>query len=917
MNAGRQAVGHPVDVGSGSVFTKKRDFELPGTITLDWVRHYATDCLENSWLGRGWTVPFFMRLERRDDGFLLIDEVGRQLLFPVTGGRLEVGESFLSLGANMELRRERDHFQILHWHFATSDDVERFCFKPSDNGRMPLAWIENLAGYRISLEYDSKARPIRITQGLEQRVLELSYDPRDLIKEVHFVGDQRQRTLLVRYAYDGFRRLVSSVDAMGHQCTYSYDGQHRLVAEGNPLGSTFRFRYDENGRCIYTSGDDRYMERSLQYLSVPRMTKVTDSLGNTTQHLLNVAGQVTQEISPLGATTTTEFDEYGRITKVIQPDGGVLGYEYDQRGDRTKVIDESGGQSTLAHNDLHLLTEFVDPMGSKWTFEYDERGNLISLTNPLANRFDCRRDHRGLVIESRRPGGLITRRHYDQRLRWIELTDQIGRVLRLEADEFGQQTASYDGKGLVHRIKNDALGRPVEITDGQDRVTRLRYNANSGLVERVFPGNLWERWDYDAFGRLIAHENAVGRMRFEYDTEDHLTALVNRAGERLTRSYDADGRMVAEALFDGRTERYECSLQGFRVRHIKSDGRTINFELDKAGYILARRSSDGLSEKFAYDKNARLILAQNRDATVELERNELGRVVAEVQNGRRVEYRFDADNNRVSRRLVGIERAELAMRYDVRGRLIALEDGAGLCQDLRWDAGDQLLERRFPSGAVERFAYDDARRLQEHTFSSPVAGLAFERRFEYGEDDNIVVRDDRRLGRVEFRYDAIGRLTEVVRGGHPVESYQYDPIGTLVHTHHGPRAVSPGGRNLTDGYRRYEYRPDGSVSIIADAEENRHELRHDVDGKLVSVTLPDGREVRYAYDPLGRRILKELDGERVRFIWQSCDLAAEVKDNASPTTFFHYYEVPLAQWTGGAPADSCGRSDRPAAGAAR
>ena len=194
MRVGHITVGHPVDVASGAVFTKKRDFQLPGSIKLDWVRHYATDCGENSWLGRGWSVPCFLRLERRDDGFVLTDEIGRSLLFPVSGGQLRYGESLVCLGASMELRRALDHFQILHWH-SGSDDVERFCFYPNDGGHMPLAWIENLAGHRIAFQYDARARPIRIVQELEQRVLELSYDPSDLITEVRFVGDQGPRLM--------------------------------------------------------------------------------------------------------------------------------------------------------------------------------------------------------------------------------------------------------------------------------------------------------------------------------------------------------------------------------------------------------------------------------------------------------------------------------------------------------------------------------------------------------------------------------------------------------------------------------------------------------------------------------------------------------------------------------------------------
>jgi RHS repeat-associated protein len=483
-------------------------------------------------------------------------------------------------------------------------------------------------------------------------------------------------------------------------------------------------------------------------------------------------------------------------------------------------------------------------------------------------------------------------------MRSVELTDQISLVLRRELDEMGRQTTLYGAGGLLRRIVYDEVGRPIRVTDSQERTTELRYNANNDLVERLLPGNVRERWQYDAVGRLIAHENAAGVMRLEYDTEDHLLAVVNRAGERLTRRYDADGRVVAQTNFDGRTERYESNLRGLRTRRVIFDGRVVDARYDKAGYLVGRTGSDGLEEEFAYDENARLILARNADATVEFERDELGRVIAEVQNGRRVEYEYDADNNCVTRRLGGVESGGLGMRYDLRNRLVALEDRAGVCQELTWDTTDQLRERRFPSGMVERFDYDPARRLRQQEVESASRRVVVRRRYEYDDADNVIACEELGADRVELRYDAIDRLTEVRRRGVIAESYDYDPIGTVMRTHRGPRATKPGGRTITDGTRGYEYGDDGCDATI-DISEGQYVLRYDVDGKLVGVTLPGGAEVRYAYDPLGRRVSKVVDGARVDFLWQSCDLAAELRENESPLVFFQYNQAPLAQWRGG------------------
>ena len=896
MGGGRVAVGHPVDVGSGTVFTKKRDFSVAGTISLDWVRHYETDCQENSWLGRCWTLPFFMRLQRREDGYFLTDEVGRQLLFAVASGQLRPGERVLCPGANMELRRGPDRFEVLHWHNPT-DDVVRFCFKQRADGEMPLTAIENMAGHANLIQHDEKARPIRIIQGLEQRVFELEYDARDLIVAVNFVTDEGKRRTMVRYEYDASRRLIASADAMGNQCNYEYDDHHRLIAERNPLGSTFRFTYDGSGRCIFSSGDDHYMERRLRYLAAPRTTIVTNSLGHTTRYLLNVNGQVIQEISPLGALTTTEFDEHGRIISIIQPDGGKLSYEYDERGNCSSLIDECGGQRTFEYNDLHLLTGFVDRMGSKWSYEYNNRGCLIRLINPLGHRFDCTRNTQSLVTESRRPGGLVVRRTYGPRLRSLEMSDQISLIFQMQADELGHQTKLYDAKGLVRQLSYDDLGRPIELTDRLGRITRFRYNATDDLLERIFPESVWERWDIDRFRRLAGHENAAGSMKFRYNTENQLIAVVNRAGEILTRKYDADGRMIEQTFFDGRLEKYEYSQQGFCTRRTKSDGRTVDCKFDKSGSVLSRVSSDGLTEVFAYDKNAKLVLAKNDDVTVQLERNALSRVVAEVSNERRVEWEFDNDNNRVTRRLSGIGNAEIRLRYDVRGRLVAVEDAAGICENLVWDECDKLTDRRFPDGVRERFYYDEGQRLQRHEVYSSSAGRVFDRTIEYDLRDNVIAWQDVGHSRVGFRYDMINRLTQVTGGDGRVESYQYDPVGTITGTNHNTWTIAPGGRILQDGRRSIEWGPDGCVSAI-DAEEGRYELKYDVHGQLIGVTLPGKRSAKYFYDPFGRRVAKEVEGKRADFVWQAAVLAAEVHDQGLTTMYFHYNQTPLLQWIG-------------------
>jgi len=58
------------------------DFTLDSPLPLVWQRSYYSDQPGNGWLGQGWSLPFSMRLIRTADGFLYIDEQGREIPLP-------------------------------------------------------------------------------------------------------------------------------------------------------------------------------------------------------------------------------------------------------------------------------------------------------------------------------------------------------------------------------------------------------------------------------------------------------------------------------------------------------------------------------------------------------------------------------------------------------------------------------------------------------------------------------------------------------------------------------------------------------------------------------------------------------------------------------------------------------------------
>ena len=205
-------------------------------------------------------------------------------------------------------------------------------------------------------------------------------------------------------------------------------------------------------------------------------------------------------------------------------------------------------------------------------------------------------------------------------------------------------------------------------------------------------------------------------------------------------------------------------------------------------------------------------------------------------------------------------------RRDRFGRETFKSVGARNVEQLRrcytWDIGNRLLVARDEiSGRVARFDYDEFDNLisaeyerggeVEHLYRVPDRmGNLFETR----------ERDDR-------RYDAGGQLAEDREF-----FYHYDCEGNLVFKEF--KELSWGG-NVIAPINKERLETELGIRFRAFGSGWRYDWQSD--GMLARVVRPDGKEVSFAYDALGRRIRKTYAGTTTHFVWDG--------------------NVPLHEWT--------------------
>ncbi|MFW6723064.1 DUF6531 domain-containing protein [Streptomyces sp. MAR4 CNY-716] len=863
----------PIDVATGELVASDTDVALPGVLTLLLQRHHRSGSATGRLLGSAWSSTLDQRLLLDADGVRLVCEDGMVLhypvpepdvpVLPVAGPRWPL--SWDGAAGGLVSVEQREHEQTLR-------------FRPLSEkaGELPLHEISDRNGNVVRVQYGDDGIPHEIVHSGGYRIGVTSHQGR--ITALTLLSDPEQ-PVLVGYGYDGDGNLVEILDAAGVPMRLGYDRERRIVGWEDRVGTRFSYTYDARGRCIRTHGSDGYFDGSFAYEEDGMTTVYTDSLGNETTFHLNESYQVIRETNARGAVTLNEWDPYNRLLSSKDPLGRTTSYQYDD-GNISAVELPDGSRTTVTHNELGLPVEAVEPNGARWRRTYDEAGNLTALENPA---------------------GAVTRYTYDQRGALRSVTDPAEGKRSVETNAAGLPVRITDPLGGVTEYTRDSQGRVSAVTDPLGARTLFEWHHDGQMSRQTFPDGTTERRTYDPQGNLLEHVNGAGhstryrpthfslptaithpdgtQTSFTYDTELRLIEVKNARAENWTFEYDAVGNVLREEDFAGGVVTYEYDAADQPVLRTNGAGQTLRCAYDVRGRLVEQRTNDG-STTFQYDAAGHLLEATNSESALSYERDAVGTVLAETCNDRTLRLAYDQLGRRVSRRTPSGSVA--TWEYDANNQLTALRT-AGRSIEFSYDAHGQETGRRLGPTALLSQTWDAANRMTEQAVHSEGGdGASRIRRSYVYRPDNLVSRiDDSRVGVRRFTLDAEGRIT-AARTGSWREEYAYDAVGNLVDSSVASRTED---RHERLSRTHCEYDAHGRVirAVRRTLSGRREDWRYawDAFDRLTDLVTPDGSRWHYVYDPLGRRIAKQLlddDGavvEQTDFVWEGTRLAEQ------------------------------------------
>jgi RHS repeat-associated protein len=718
--------------------------------------------------------------------------------------------------------------------------------------------------------------------------------------KVTAISDSANR--ITRFSVNAAGNLASVTDVLGTKRQLIYDGNHRLTAQVGGRGERSEYTYT-NGRVTAAAAKDtaarggkqlrrrtfapsalngelghawkRLRQGTVLYpipIVLDRFDRMVDGRGARLLRQTNDKGQTILAEDGLKRRSVFAFNKDGRLSAMTRPNRSVTRYEWDAMGNVTALRQYDTRNQLYATTSLEytgpfgLLSKVVDAEGKQTTFGYDRFGNLTSIVDHDGNvskleYLDARFIHLPTRLEN--PGNVAVSFAYDRHGNLSSSTD------------FPDPTGNP--RGRTTRVSYDGVGNLLSLTDPKGSSLLLGWDAWGRVRHRIDPFKNRTTFDYSEANCSCSTPNLTtvtfanqATIKFVYDGLDRLVDRIDQRGKKTIAAYGPEGSLLTLINRNGPTEqiKFEYDLGGQMVRKILPRGSVTLYHYDGVGSLLSA-ADPGCRLKFEHDFLGRVTAAVT---VLDLETG----TNRPVPFRHRIEYSYDRLGNR--RRQT--------------------DDFGVLSQSFVYDNGHRIKTVSLPNlaGSKWEFAYDKAGRRTSLT--AQPANLATTYQYDRSGQLSRMRHNTSPLITLAYRsYDEGGSLLSLIRnaGSQTTSSlYSYDAMSRLASAGFskpiGDRRVSlnysydAAGRLGSDGEFNYTYDTEGRLLRRSKrGSALREDFAYDAESRLTGYVQWEDNQGRkdlvvtsYAYDPLGRRVSRTVNGVQTQFLYDFEDVLHEL-----------------------------------------
>ena len=512
------------------------------------------------------------------------------------------------------------------------------------------------------------------------------------------------------------------------------------------------------------------------------------------------------------------------------------------------------------------------------------------------------------------------------------LGSDVSAVVHREYDKAGRLVSQADPEGRITRYAYDDKDRLISITEPGGEVTRLEYgdsgtgcqtcSGNTDKPSIIFYPTYTKSLTYDAAGDLLSKTDANGNItRFGYDDLHRKTRIEDANGGVTALAYDTWDHLVSVTDANGNTTRFEYDGNGRQTREIRPEGGTLAYTYDAAGRLSQKTDAKGQVTSYGYDRAGRLTgiryfesaIAGEAKKTVTFTYDAAGRITGYADGATAGHYTYDAagrklsetvnygsftkshsytyKKNNLKQTFVGPDGTTYSYRYDAGNRLVGVSipgEGEIGFADYKWRRPQTV---RYPGGSVNRFVFDEQLRTKSVTLSDPAGKALSSQSYERDAVGNLTKRSDGKYGVTTYAYDPTYQLTGVdAPGKENDEAYTYDPVGNRLTKNgvSGSWAYNTDNALLSYGNTSFTYDANGSMTRKTEGTTTTTYV-YNLENRLSEVRYGDGTAIAtYYYDPFGRRLWKDVGGQKTYFHYAQEGMIAEFDAAGNQTTGYGF-----------------------------
>ncbi len=805
------------------------------------------------------------------------------------------------------------------------------------NGNNFMTTVIDKNGNQTDYTYDAGGNVLSRTEAvgtLIQRTTTYTYEP--TYNNVTSVTDPELNTTTYTYDIDG--NLTSVTDPLGNTTTHTYDGVGQRTSTTDPNGNIAIYTYDAYGHPTgqtidpggltiatsstfdiignrLTSTDANGNTTAYTYDGLNRLITVTDALLNSSSYTYDADGNRLTETDANGNTTTYSYDSLNRVTAVTDPLSNTTLYSYDAVGNRTKVTDANGKVTCYVYDQLNRNTSVVwnvgdtsctpdmddavsstvydavgnrisstDANGNTTTYVYDELNQRISVMNPMGETTSYTYYPDGQQETVTTPGGNVTTNTYDAADRLTDISDSLGTVATYTYDANGNRLTSTDGNGFTTTSIYDAANRLVSVTDPLSNSLAYSYDDVGNQITITDRNGNTTSYTYDALNRRIMTTDALLNLTvYIYDPVGNLTIITDAKGNVTSYTYDALNRLLMETYADLTSRSFTYDAVGNMLTRTDQNGVVTSYTYDDLYRLTLRNYPGANDDAFTYDEAGRMLTAANTDASIAYTYDNANRILSETLNGKVTSYAYDIPNRK--RTLTYPGGKSVTEEMDLRSLLDNITEGLNTIALYSYDPGNRVVARDYLNTTTATYTYNANNWTINLTHLTGITAFAdFEYTFDNEGNRKYQKKYHFLTNSEQYLYDNIYRVTGYKEGTldgsgtvpAPLTqtAYNYDAVGNRTTTDKDSLITT----YTTNNVNEYTSIVDGgTINPLHDANGNltsdgTKTFTYDYENRLVSVS-PGG--IAYKYDPLGRRIEKNVSGTITRYFFDGSRVIEE------------------------------------------